>query len=229
MANSEARQIWRVSSDQMLDMTISDLMPPEYRQRHLEALGRHVAGVHSRLGQRFEAEGLRRDGSRFPLEIRVVETRMGRERLFTAAVRDITDRVAARLENERLQAAIIEKERLAAIGETAAMFAHEVGNPLNAMGLNVHLLRRRLGSDAATALDGIEREVARLGKLLSEFRSLARREQMELAPLDIADLVADVLESERERHERARLSVRSESAQDVPWFTPTLPSCVRCL
>jgi PAS domain S-box-containing protein len=218
MANGEARRIWHCPGDRMLGMQLSELMPPEYRQRHREALRRTLdGGEATTLGRRFEAEGLREDGSRFPLEICVVETRIGPERLFTAAVRDITGRLRAQAENERLNASLIEKERLAAMGETAAVFAHEVGNPLNAMALNVHLLRRRLASDASQgAIEGIEREVARLTKLLGDFRSLARRDQIEIEPLELGTLVADLLASERERHERARLAVQTQIDPDVP-------------
>jgi PAS domain S-box-containing protein len=207
MANSEARRIWEIG-DRMVGMNLSQLVPPEQRL-DLRAEARHA--------RRLEAEGLRADSSRFPLEIRVVETKVGSERLFTAAVRDITDRRRAQTENERLHAGLIEKERLAAMGETAAVFAHEVGNPLNAMALNLHLLRRRLSGDANQAgLDGIEREVVRLTELLGEFRSLARREKLVLEPLELAPLVTDLLASERERHEHAKLVVQAELPRDLP-------------
>jgi PAS domain S-box-containing protein len=208
MANSEARRIWQGHGERMIGMNLSELVAPDASLALTDD---------SRIGRRFETAGLLGDGGRFPLEIRVVETRVGSERLFTAAVRDITDRRRSQAENKRLHARLIDKERLAAVGETAAVFAHEVGNPLNAMALNVHLLRRRLGSDAnPSGLDGIEREVGRLSALLGDFRSLARRDQLELQPLDLGSLVADLLASERERHEHAQLTVQAEIASDLP-------------
>ena len=68
-------------------------MPPSERKPHRQGMKRYL---HTRmgqiLGQRLELEGLRKDGSLFPLEICVTETKIGERLFFTAAVRDITER-----------------------------------------------------------------------------------------------------------------------------------------
>jgi len=53
-------------------------------------------------------------------------------------------------------------ERLATLGATAARLAHEVGNPLNGISLNVNLLGRRLSRSGATGDDAVSSVLARV-------------------------------------------------------------------
>ena len=66
------------------------------------------------------------------------------------------------------QARLVERERLAALGEVAAVVAHEVRNPLGVIFNAVASLRRRIGSDVdAGRLVEIVREEA--GRLNSQY------------------------------------------------------------
>jgi len=103
-------------------------------------------------------------------------------------------------EKLELQTRLLERERLAAIGATAATFAHEVGNPLNSMFMAAQLLERRLvkhdpsvDEKALTFLRNILGEIKRLTSLLEEFRALARRSKLNLRPISLKMLVEDAL------------------------------------
>lgn len=113
------------------------------------------------------------------------ETR--RKRPHAAFIRDVSER-------SRLQAQLLESERLAAIGTTAANIAHEIANPLNGMYLTVQLLEQRLAKELAGS-DGqltanikrLKDEIARLIQLLQQFRALARLDKYDFGPLEVAD------------------------------------------
>ncbi len=97
-----------------------------------------------------------------------------------------------------LQQELIDQERLAALGATAAVFAHEVGNPLNNMYLHAQILRRRVAKlasadSALAAVDTIVSEMRRLTSLLEEFRSLSRKQPLVLASVSLAKLLRDVV------------------------------------
>src|SRR5262249_34687714 len=69
------------------------IIPPTYREAHSEGLRRYVATGEARmLGRRVETVGLRADGSMFPLEMAVDAVKLRGRRLFTAFLRDITER-----------------------------------------------------------------------------------------------------------------------------------------
>lgn len=79
------------------------IIPAHHQNAHREGLESYLAGGAPRLmGQRVETEGRRANGDIFPLELTVTEIRGGARRLFTAYLRDISDRVAARAALERL-------------------------------------------------------------------------------------------------------------------------------
>ncbi len=71
------------------------IVPPRHRDGHRAGLGRLLTGGAARiLGQRVELEGMRADGTEFPLELTI--TRLGTEGapLFTAFIRDLSERAA---------------------------------------------------------------------------------------------------------------------------------------
>jgi PAS domain S-box-containing protein len=55
-----------------------------YLSRYLETGHRKIIGIGRRV------EGLRRDGTTFPLDLAVSEARIGRHRLYTGILRDLS-------------------------------------------------------------------------------------------------------------------------------------------
>jgi len=80
-----------------LGRDMSDLIiPPELREAHRRGLAHYLAcGEGPMLGRRVEVEALRADGSRFPAELAITPTSVESRTLFTAHLRDITQRRAA--------------------------------------------------------------------------------------------------------------------------------------
>ena len=76
---------------------LTDLMPARYRDAHRAGIARFRATGEGRLGgSAVEVEGLRADGTEFPLELSLGSWRENGQISFTAVVRDVTDRVRAR-------------------------------------------------------------------------------------------------------------------------------------
>ena len=95
VVNQEVQAIWGYAQGELLGQNIECLMPEKYREPHAAGLKRFVdTGVPHILGTRVELEGVKKDGSIFPLEIRMAETTVGDQLFFTAAVRDVSDRKA---------------------------------------------------------------------------------------------------------------------------------------
>src|SRR5438128_7964810 len=80
------------------------------------------------------------------------------------------------------QSQLVRSEKLASIGRLAAGVAHEVGNPLGAIGTYVEVLRRR-GADGEVVA-GLTRELDRIDQIVRGLLDYARPQEEPLAPLD---------------------------------------------
>ena len=110
-----AEMVFGYRRDEAIGQPISTLIVPRHlRGRHEEGLRRYIAtGERHVLGRRIEIEGQRADGSLFPVELAIAEVLLPDRRLFTAYLRDITDRNRAEqalLESERQFRAIVEDQ-----------------------------------------------------------------------------------------------------------------------
>ena len=93
MTNMEAEKIWGYSGDELIGRNIISIMPKKYRKRHSDGIKKYLeTGSPTILNIKSELEGLKKNGEIFPLEICITETKMDDQLLFTAAVRDITER-----------------------------------------------------------------------------------------------------------------------------------------
>ncbi len=107
-------------------------------------------------------------------------------------LRDIT-------EVSRLEAQLRRSDKLAALGTLSAGVAHEVKNPLHALGLNLHLLQAELvpGPPDANAvrgyLDVLRSELQRLDRIVENFLRFSKPSVPEIKPVDIVALVERVL------------------------------------
>jgi signal transduction histidine kinase len=133
--------------------------------------------------------GRRSDGSRFPVELSVTEVGDTNVR-YAAILRDISDR--ARIEQQ-----LAHKNRMAAVGMLASMFAHEVGNPLNNLFIHAQMLQRKVAKFELQAKVGeglglVMDELRRLAHLLHEFRELYQTAPT-LAPVSIVVILRDML------------------------------------
>lgn len=126
----------------------------------------------------------RKNGSSFPVEVRLGVLALGSQKLILALVRDVTERKEA-------EAAMA---RLAEVGELAAMIVHEVRSPLTTvvMGLSSFKdleLPERFQMRLALAME----ESERLQKLLNEILMYARQQTLKLQPVNLNILLRDVL------------------------------------
>ncbi|HEV2291837.1 MAG TPA: HAMP domain-containing sensor histidine kinase [Gemmatimonadales bacterium] len=97
--------------------------------------------------------------------------------------------MADRLLDARSQ--VVRAEKLAAVGQLAAGVAHEIRNPLGALGNYLEVLRRR-GADAAVVAD-MQREVVRMDRIVQELLDYARPRATP-APIDVGAAVRSTVE-----------------------------------
>src|SRR5690348_873946 len=82
------------------------------------------------------------------------------------------------------QSQLVRSEKLASVGRLAAGIAHEVGNPLGAIGTYLEVLQRRGGD--AEVMAGIRRELDRIDRIVRGLLDYARPQEDSLQPVALA-------------------------------------------
>ncbi len=181
-ANQNACQTLGYSHDQLLSLTAMDI--------HHELTFDRLQSVWQQLtpgdSLTVDSTHVRKDGTTFPVEVRVGLFEFNDDQLMLALSRDVTERKEA----EKLTA------RLAEIGELATMIVHEVRNPLTTvlMGLNAFKrmdLTERFQMRLSLALE----EAERLQRLLNEILLFAKQQKLDLTEMDVNHLIADSMDS----------------------------------
>jgi signal transduction histidine kinase len=87
-------------------------------------------------------------------------------------------------------------ERLASLGTLASGLAHEIRNPLNSALLQLKVLERRVRqaehAEALSVVAAVRSELGRIEHLLADFLSFAEPVRLDLAPVDLNELLSDL-------------------------------------
>ena len=114
------------------------------------------------------------------------------------------------------QAKLVEQERLAAIGEFAAIIVHEIRNPLTTIMMGLKYFQKTiLAEPAQERLALAHDDSSRLQRLLGEILLYAKPQVLQLCQLDINEFILELLLSIREMPEAINRKIE---------FTPLLPA-----
>lgn len=190
--NPAAETTFGHARDAVVGRPVAELMPEKFRGAHRSGLARYLAtGTERVLGRRIEITALRADGSEFPAELTVTRVEGREPPLFTASLRDITERVRAEEEVAeslaRLRATDEQRRRLmervvAAQEEERRRIAADIHDDsvqvMSAVGIRLESLDRLVKDERAQrAVEQLQETVSsavdRLRQLMFELRPAA--------------------------------------------------------
>ncbi len=94
--NLGAERMFGYAEAEVTGQSLTVLMPDRYRERHRDGMKRVVGGGRSSVvGTTVELDGVRKDGTEFPLELSLSQCEVNGACLFTSIIRDITERKRA--------------------------------------------------------------------------------------------------------------------------------------
>lgn len=221
--NRAAERMFGYAAHEVIGKNISSLMPEPYRSQHDRYIGRYLATHEARIiGIGREVEGLRKNGSTFPMDLAVGEVRLPGRRLFTGITRDISQRKAIEAEARRRLNDLAHTARLAALGEMATGLAHEVNQPLTAIITQASACLRLIASGRADAellrdsLQQIARQGERAAEVIKRLRSFVQKGEMAFVHGSLNAVVRDVLWLLAHEIRSAQVDIELQLAADLP-------------
>jgi PAS domain S-box-containing protein len=185
-----AEKIFGYRSDEVLRRNIKVLMPEPYRSAH-DGYLRHYQSTGERriIGSRREVEGMRKDGTVFPMEVAINEMWLGARRLFVGIVRDITEQKKV----ERIK------------NEFVSTVSHELRTPLTSiagsLGLLVGGAAGSLPARAGRLVDIAHNNSKRLVRLVNDILDIEKIESgkmtFDFSAVPLRPLVEQCIEANR--------------------------------
>jgi PAS domain S-box-containing protein len=188
--NRAAEDMFGYSASEVTGKNVSMLTPATHQTRHDGYIGDYLKGRESKIiGTGREVEGMRKDGSTFPLDIAITEMWLGDDRHFCSIMRDITERKKVdRMKNEFI-----------------STVSHELRTPLTsirgALGLVSGGTAGELPEKAQPLVDIAAKNCDRLIRLINDILDIekieANKMEFDLRPLALMPLVEHTVESNR--------------------------------
>ena len=199
VANHRATDLFGYSRDELVGQPVEMLVPQQNREAHPSLRQGYAGHPDVRpMGAGLQLWAVRKDGSTFPVDISLSPLETPGGMLVSAAVRDITDRVAA---EEALRAAKEEAEQASlAKSEFLSRMSHELRTPRTAiLGFTELLQLGGMPTDQRDLfVDRTHRAGQHLLSLINDVLDISRVEAGSLAlsiePVDAAQLVEEASE-----------------------------------
>jgi PAS domain S-box-containing protein len=166
----------------------------------------------------------RKDGSSFMVEVHTSLVSYGGGRFLLMVARDITDRLRAEEQREKLrqlEADLAHINRVSMMGELTASIAHEVNQPLAGVVSNGGACVRWLAGDppnleeAREAARRIVRDGKRAGEVIARIRALTKKTSPPREKLDLNETLRQVLAIIGDEAKRKTVIIRTQFADDL--------------
>jgi PAS domain S-box-containing protein len=187
--NAAAEKMFRCSAREALGQSLDRFIPDRFRAAHRDHI--RVFGetkvTQRTMGKMRPLYGLRSDGEEFPIEASISQIEADNHKLFTAIVRDIS-------EKKRLEAQFLRAQRMESIGTLAGGIAHDLNNVLSPILTAVELLQMRLSDESSQRLLNIlHTNAVRGSEMIKQVLSFARGVEGEYIPLQPTHLIKEII------------------------------------
>ena len=170
----------------------------------------------------FETSHRRKDGTLFPVEVRVRPFWHGGHRFGLALVRDITERKRAEETLRQTEAELAHVARVATLGEMTASIAHEINQPLGAVVNNASACLRWLAGptpnleEARKSAALITADGHRAGEIISRIRALVNKAPPQKDWVHINETILEVIALARSEVQGNRVALQTQLSDELP-------------
>ena len=201
--NQAAARIFGYTQEEIVGKSILTLIPPDLHSEETIIIGKIRAG--ERI-EHYETVRLKKNGELADVSVTISPVRDKSGTIIGASkiLRDISGR-------KRVEASLLQAEKMAATGRMAATIAHEVNNPLEAVMNLIYLAQTNAGSSEEVKgyLRAAESEVVRVSHIAKQTLGFYR-ENASATSISLADLASDAIRIYEPRCKTARIRLHSD-------------------
>jgi len=184
--NKQALHLFGYDRAEMLGQKIEMLLPSDTRHRHEAHREKFAADPQLRpMGNGFELEARRKDGSTFAVEISLSPVSTGTADFVSSVIRDVTER--KKMEEELIAARKAAERANKANSAFLAAASHDLRQPVQALSLLNGALRRTVSEPRALEMiENQEHSLTAMTNLLNSLLDISRLDAGAIAP-DLED------------------------------------------
>ncbi|HEY6613410.1 MAG TPA: PAS domain S-box protein, partial [Vicinamibacterales bacterium] len=220
--NSAFQKMLGYTEGEIGALTFLELTHEDYRESNWQLVTELLEGKRKQF--QIEKQYRRKDGSLIWVSnnVSLVPGTESMPRFLMALSEDITERKRTEETLRRTQAELAHVTRVASLGEMTASIAHEVNQPLAAVVANGHACLRWLSAsppNVPKAVEAAERIVTDgkdAGEVVRRVRALFKRTGVEKVPLDLREVIGEVLRLLDSYPARKHVSLDVVLDSDVP-------------
>lgn len=200
--NAAATRIFGYEAQEIIGQSILLLIPPERHSEELEILRRLKAGERIK---HYDTERIRKNGERINVFLAISPIRDAAGQIIGASkiARDVTERT-------RMEEALRNSDKYAAMGRVAAVLAHEISNPLESVTNTFYMLHKNPSlDDQARELARIaQEELTRVNHIAKQTLGLYRQSDRPTL-ISLSNLLKEILEVYARQLQKAGISVET--------------------
>lgn len=222
--NPACRKIFGYELSEVFGKNIKCLMPDPYQRDHDDYISNYKSSGEAKIiGIGRDVQGLRKDGSVFPMYLSVGELPRDNSRAFIGIIRDLSQDIRQREQYEALQQSHFHLSRVAAMDQMGAAIAHELNQPLSAimnyLEAGATIIERKdegLYERLSEILTRSAGQADRAAKILSRLRRFIETGDVEKRLHNIDDLVQISLDLIRPNYKNSHIEFVVSLEEDLP-------------
>ncbi|MDH5360401.1 MAG: response regulator [Gammaproteobacteria bacterium] len=218
--NIAGEKIFGYSTAELVGNNINLLIPEQHRDSHNDYLKSFTGtSISSLVESRIEVSGVRKDGSRLPLEIAIGKISMEDKNLYTSTIRDISSRYEYEHALVLAKAAAEDGNRIKS--EFLANISHELRTPMNAvLGyldlLSMDELPQPQNKYVTTATRSAEELLEIINNILEFTRMENHETELDTSQFSMREIVKSLINEFSDRYKNKDIVLSSKIGNDLP-------------
>ncbi|BBH67796.1 hypothetical protein ACTI_44810 [Actinoplanes sp. OR16] len=211
LINAQAERLFGYPREELLDQPVDVLVPERLRATHVRHRDGYFTHPRNRpMGAGEALTAVRKDGTEFPAEISLSSVETDKGMIVTTSIRDVTDRLIAQAERERLitqaerdagERRLQHARRLESLGELAGGVAHDFNNILAVISNYTEMVLETLENPTLVPADlaevrkdlgQVSRAAERAARLTKQLLAFGRRDITQATVLTLNHVIGDV-------------------------------------